>query len=769
LKERRDYGMSRVVLSGMILLGILGLTLLGLRPPAPKPTTAPPAVFSAERALDTLHRILGLDRPHPVGSPADDEIRARILDEFDRLGYLPQVQTSFACAEWSNCATVNNVLARLDGAEPGPAVLLAAHYDSVPAGPSVSDDGVGVAAVLEVARALKVRPAPRHSVIFLLDDGEEAGLLGSRAFVDSHPWAKDVRAAVNLEARGTAGPSLLFETGSANDWAIRLFAEHAARPAATSIAYSVYKRLPNDTDFTVFRAAGYQGVNFAFIGGVARYHTPLDNSANVSAASIQHHGENALAALLAFADADLTDPPAHEAVYFDVFGRWLARWPARRSLPIALAATLLLALQVGWLMWSKRVTSRQVLWGMIGWIVTLAVTGIAALLVARLLHALGATPVNWIAHPFPLKVAFWSLALAVIMALGLTFARSASFWGLWAGAWAWWALLAIVFAAESPGLSYPFVVPLCFAASAGLPATVPRRALTASSAVAVILPSAAAAVIGFTPAVLLYDGLGVHAIVLISVLVALILTPLAPLCAELRASPGLRSLALPWVPILATVIALFATVVVPAYSAKSPERLNITYWQDADTGESQWYVAPESRRLPEPMRVAASFGSAVRGPSAWDDGPEFAADAPHLDLAAPTFTILDSTESGGLRSYRTLLRSERGAPTAALTFPPDSGALSVRIEGQPLLSGSAGEKGLVRIGAGVYRCVTMPPAGVEVTFSLPIGKPVKVSVADESYGLPPEGAFLANSRPLKATPSQDGDVTIVSRHVELIP
>ena len=122
-----------------------------------------------------------------------------------------------------------------------------------------------------------------------------------------------------------------------------------------------------------------------------------------------------------------------------------------------------------------------------------------------------------------------------------------------------------------------------------------------------------------------------------------------------------------------------------------------------------------------------------------------------------------------MRSYRTLLRSERGAPTAALTFPPDSGVLSVRIEGQRLPSGSAGEKGLVRIGAGVYRCVTMPPAGVEVTFSLPIGKPVKVSVADESYGLPQEGTFLANSRPLKATPSQDGDVTIVSRHVELIP
>jgi hypothetical protein len=63
----------------------------------------------------------------------------------------------------------------------------------------------------------------------------------------------------------------------------------------------------------------------------------------------------------------------------------------------------------------------------------------------------------------------------------------------------------------------------------------------------------------------------------------------------------------------------------------------------------------------------------------------------------------------------------------------------------------------------------MPAAGVEITFSLPDGKPVEVSAVDQSYGLPPEGMFLLNSRPLKATPSQEGDVTIVSRRVELIP
>ena len=106
------------------------------------------------------------------------------MDELTRLGYHPQVQTTFDCGQYVNCATVNNVVARLDGTEGDPdssdAVLLAAHYDSVPAGPGDSDDGMGVAAVLEIARALKSLPPPRHSIVLLIDDGEEAGLLGAR-------------------------------------------------------------------------------------------------------------------------------------------------------------------------------------------------------------------------------------------------------------------------------------------------------------------------------------------------------------------------------------------------------------------------------------------------------------------------------------------------------------------------------------------------------------------------------------------------------------
>jgi len=215
-------------------------------------------------------------------------------------------------------------------------------------------------------------------------------------------------------------------------------------------------------------------------------------------------------------------------------------------------------------------------------------------------------------------------------------------------------------------------------------------------------------------------------------------------------------------------LAAFAAVVTPAYSAKAPERVSIEYWQKADSGTSQWIVQPDSGVLPESIRLAANFRSAPQGVIPWNARPAFVAAAPRLVSPPPTFTVLETSEAGGRRLYRALLRSERGAPWAAAMFPPTSGVESVSIGGQHVQL----ERSRVRDfyhGWMVYGCPAMPGIGIEISFSVPIGKPVEVSVSDQSYGLPPEGKFLLNSRPLTATPSQDGDVTIVSRRVQLLP
>lgn len=768
LQPEETPGARRVLPTVAILAVIFFLSAAGLRPPAPQPASAPATQFSAERAREVLNHLVGDGIPHPTGSAANGVVRGRVIDELTKLGYQPEVQTGFSCDDFGTCATVKNILARLDGAEPGASVLLSAHYDSVPAGPGASDDGAGVAAVIEIARALKSMPAPRHSIIILIDDGEEAGLLGAHAFVTQSPWAKDVRAAVNLEARGTSGPSMMFETGSANYWVVKLYSQNAARPATSSIFYQVYKQLPNDTDFTVFKASGYQGVNFAYIGDVNHYHTPLDNLENADPRSLQHHGENALPMILALANSDLSNPPAKEAVFFDLFERRVVMWPAGWSFPIAIVALILLLFQVGWLIAKNRLLPSALLWGIVNWLAIFVTTGVLALIFQKILHVAGVTPTNWVAHPLPLQITVWCLAISVVTVVSLAFESRSGFWGLWAGVWIWWTLFSVVICWLTGGIGYVLLVPSCIAVVVGLPFTIRGSEPKNGSWLAGALPLFAAGIVGFDHLILLYDGLGIRILAGIALLVALFLSPLAPLLASLREPKGLTRFALPGAAIVATVLAIFAAVVAPAYSAKAPEHVNLQYRQDGDSGKSQWVVYTDSGRLPEPIRVATNFHRIDKGSLPWDTSPAFLADAPHLEMAPPTFTILESSESGGKRQYRALLRSERGAPEAAVFFPPDSGIDQIRIQDEPIPHKTARVLRYFN-GWDLYRCMTMPAKGIEMQFELPSGKPIEVYVLDLSYLLPLEGMFVVKSRPLTATSYQQGDVTILTRRVQLNP
>ncbi len=88
---------------------------------------------------------------------------------------------------------------------------------------------------------------------------------------------------------------------------------------------------------------------------------------------------------------------------------------------------------------------------------------------------------------------------------------------------------------------------------------------------------------------------------------------------------------------------------------------------------------------PSPCAWPRLFGAWIAAPFPGKCARVSPADAPNLDLRPPTFTVLESTPAGARRAYRTLLRSERGAPYAAVLFPSRTPRLSsVRIEGQPL-------------------------------------------------------------------------------------
>ena len=205
-------------LLAVVLLAVIGVYAVLLeRPPDPAPASAPPADFSADRAVSVVDQLAR--EPRPIGSPASDAARDALVGRLRAEGLAPRVDATASLAAeegQARAARVENVVATLPGTDPTGAVVLMAHYDSVAAGPGAADDMSGVATILETVRALRAGPPLRNDVTVVLTDGEEAGLHGARAWVREQLAPDRPTVVLNWEARGVDGPSLLFQTSPGN-------------------------------------------------------------------------------------------------------------------------------------------------------------------------------------------------------------------------------------------------------------------------------------------------------------------------------------------------------------------------------------------------------------------------------------------------------------------------------------------------------------------------------------------------------------------------
>lgn len=179
------------------------------------PARAPATEFSAERAMEHIRAIA--QEPHPVGSPENARVRAYIISQLEEMGLSPEVQQTTALIPGRGnvqASTVYNVMARIPGTKPSRAMLLDAHYDSMPMTPGASDCGSCVARLLETARALQADPPLQNDVILLFTDDEELGpMAGAAAFVEQHAWINEIGLVLGFEGIGRTGPSIMFETG----------------------------------------------------------------------------------------------------------------------------------------------------------------------------------------------------------------------------------------------------------------------------------------------------------------------------------------------------------------------------------------------------------------------------------------------------------------------------------------------------------------------------------------------------------------------------
>ncbi len=333
----------------LVLFAALGAgALLDPAAPPPAPADAPETEFSAFRALALLEEIAR--EPRPTGSAANRRVRGFLAERLQGLGLEVELEPwTEDGAGWAGERPLEgcNLVATLrgTGGPGGRAVLLVAHNDSRPETPGAGDDGAGVAALLEAARALRAGASGRNDLIFLFTDGEELGLLGARAFSARRASLDGIAAVLDFEARGNGGGSILFETGAGSAPLLREYAAAVPWPLASSLGPTVYERLPNDTDFSVFKRRGLPGLNFAFIAGGSAYHAPADQVGNLDLRSLQHHGDTALALARRLGQADLSGLAGarrDELSFFTLPGNVLVIYPQSVDVWVGLACAALL-------------------------------------------------------------------------------------------------------------------------------------------------------------------------------------------------------------------------------------------------------------------------------------------------------------------------------------------------------------------------------------------------------------------------------------------
>jgi Peptidase family M28 len=726
--------LGRIVALAALVAGIWLLSAYGQSRPQALGLDAPAGQFSAARADLVLGRVLGDQRPHPVGSAAAQAVRGRILQELAALGVAARTQTGMSCTSeprWNTmpCGTVTNIIAEVSpGHTKASAIVLMAHSDSVPAGPGAGDDGSGVAILLETIRALKARNAAAsaiHPIVALFTDGEEPGLLGAAFYLRDPAARARIGAVINVEARGNQGPSYLFQTSAGNGKLIDLYARSLTQFSASSLYGEIYKYLPNDTDLTPMLGLGVPAANFSFIGNVAHYHTPLDRRENIDRRSLQQQGDAATALSDALSHVDLARLKGRDAIYLDVLGRWLPRLPLGWALPLSLAVFVAIALAGFWTPRERHALPRPILAAVVPPLLLAACVGLGFVL-----HALAA----WLSgHADPSFAYPTALRLALgcgVFAIAVVAARGASAIAIWL----WFAALAIACALLAPGVTPYFLFPALVAAPLLL-ATV-----RGGRDIALFVAALAALLvwIGLNQGSEALMGLQMHPLFTVSAAFALL--PLLPLLKPARAWKPSAALLLGLALVLGTVAGFQ-----PAYSARAPELLNLRYVENE--GKAFWLADPVTH-LPDKLRAAAKFSLQ----------PQRVVERGYVAPAGPARNLAPAALVSR-RGDKVTLDLKTAGDAILLAVPAQARLQSVTIGGVTTAV-SARRMSII--------CATPDCATARLMLRLASSKSVELLLVALRQGLPRDGEKLLKARPPEAVPSQMGDSTMLAAKIAIL-
>lgn len=762
----------------LMLVSVILFALLALNqqnPPQAVAASAPPEQFSSARAFSHVE-VIGR-APHEIGSAEHRVVRDYIISQLTALGVVPQVQRTTAFTTRRGLAeagTVENVVARLNGTNNSRAVLLVSHYDSVPTGPGASDNGTGVASLLETLRALKSQAPLKNDVIFLFTDGEEVGLLGASAFANEHPWAKDVGLVLNLEARGNTGPSIMFETSSQNGWLIGELASAAPYPVGNSLSYDIYKLLPNDTDFTALRDSKLPGLNFAFIEGLTRYHTQLDSVSNVDQRSLQHHGSNALALTRHFGNMNLAEKKEQNAVYFNVPGSILIHYSSFWIIPLTLFVA---AVFVAVIVYGLRKEQLSIGGMAMGFLACLLNIVVVAAVIFGIWFVISITTVAYSRMPFGdtynstlYLVGFSALTIAIVATVFMLLRRKIKTENLWVGGLLWFLIMLVLSALYLPGGTYLFTWPLLFGLF-GLAATFALRTRAAGNDQNLPLRLAIVFSICALPGVILltpligqiFTALTVQVVFVPMIFVVLLLWSLIPLLDQLTAR---RRWLLSGVMLAVSFVFIGLGGLTAGFDKNHPQPYHVVYGFDADRGKAVWASASGN-----PGRWASQFfaAGAERAPLGTyfykNPRPFLISQAPVTPLPTPEVTLVsDKKMENGSRVLRLHITAPEQNTSVFINVSGTARTTQASLNGKELKATGPNSKFEMGTDWGLRYYAPQNP-GIDLDLVMESTAAVSVRLIGLSHGLPNIPNTPATNRPEYMIPAPVllSDSTMVSR------
>jgi hypothetical protein len=757
-----------LVIGAAVFAGLHSLTT-----PRVVPAAAPAEEFSAERAMEHVSAISR--KPHPPGSAEIARVRDYIVVALAAMGLSPEVQVTTAAKVSRKgrvvAATVENVIARVPGTSSTKAVALSGHFDSMPQTPGAGDDSSAVATLLETARALQAGAPLQNDVILVFTNPEEYGpALGAKAFVEEHPWAQEIGLALNFEGLGSTGPSIMFETGSANQSLVRELGRGAPWPVAQSWLQTVYELTPFNTDLNEFKDQGITGLNFAYMGNGTVYHTPMDNPDTIDPRSLQHDGSYALSLTRHFGDLDLNsvlDSRGRNAVYFTLFRGLLISYPTTWAMPLAIVAGLVLAgvAIVGFR--REHLTVGGVLLGLAASLASLlAAAGLTAglwQLAVRLHDEYRAMYFGRVYNANLYLFAYIALATAIAAAVHVLFRKKSKSSDLIMGALLFWLISALLISPFLPGFSYLLTWPMVFSALA-LGWIFWRN--PAEEGWQRVLVQAAGVVLGLViysaSIYVMFVFAPTSMITIPIVFVALLLGLLVP---QLELMTRKRSWWFPGGALLIALGFLISGSLTAGFDDENPRPNSIAYLLDADTGQATWFSQasevdswteqffteePEQGKLGELIPLALDARMSV-----------ITGNAPAMAIDAPAVDVLDDQTAGGVRKLRLRLRSTRRAPVVTMDIEPGAAVLAAAIGALRTENESTGD-----VWGMIY--YAPPPEGVEIVLEIDPNQPLQIMVSDQSRELPDIPGQSFQPRPAEMIPRANFDYgTVVVTSVAL--